>query len=72
MRRQHLRIGDDVLIRGRVWNKWRDSDLARRKGDDGQRVAIVLPSGAILNSVRPGDLARIGAEEPIEEPVAPG
>jgi len=54
-----VRTGDVVRLNGhigRVVNHWRDADKARRRDDDGLRVALVLEDGSLLANVRASDV----------------
>jgi len=55
--RRRVRIGERVALVATVRAVWTDSDAARRKGDDGHRCELTLPSGAVLGNVRVVDLA---------------
>lgn len=49
------RVGERVHLNGhigRVVNRWIDVDAARRRNDDGRRLALVLEDGSVLANVK--------------------
>ena len=57
--RRPLRRGDRVTVAAVVRNRYVDADAARRKGDDGERVVLELPSGALWHAVRVADVVPV-------------
>ncbi len=54
---ERLRIGDVVIVQGRLVRTWVDADRARRAGDDGRRADLELPRGRMVYGVPVADLA---------------